>query len=71
METLARKGHLPMKVLVACEYSGTVREAFRKKGHDAISCDIIPTEIDGPHYEGDIFDILYDDWDMMLSLIHI
>ena len=49
-----------MKVLVACEYSGTVREAFRKKGHDAISCDIIPTEIPGPHYEGDIFDILYD-----------
>jgi hypothetical protein len=56
-----------MKVLVACEYSGTVREAFRKRGHDAISCDIIPTEIDGPHYEGDIFDILYDDWDMMIA----
>ena len=56
-----------MKVLVACEYSGTVREAFRKKGHDAISCDIIPTEIDGPHYEGDISDILYDDWDMMIA----
>ena len=56
-----------MKVLIACEHSGTVREAFRKKGHDAISCDIIPTEIDGPHYQGDIFDILYDDWDMMIA----
>tara|TARA_R100001463_G_C3457107_1_gene214402 strand:+ start:121 stop:714 length:594 start_codon:yes stop_codon:yes gene_type:complete len=56
-----------MKVLVACEYSGTVREAFRKRGHNAISCDIIPTEIDGPHYQGNIFDILYEDWDIMIA----
>ena len=56
-----------MRVLIACEYSGTVREAFRKKGHDAMSCDIIPTEIPGHHYEGDIFDVLYEDWDLMIA----
>ncbi len=56
-----------MRVLIACEYSGTVREAFRKRGHDAMSCDIIPTEIPGPHYEGDIFDVLYEDWDLMIA----
>lgn len=48
-----------MNVLVACEYSGTVRDAFIAKGHNAISCDILPTESPGPHYQGDIFDILY------------
>lgn len=56
-----------MKVLVACEYSGTVRDAFIARGHDAISCDILPTEKEGPHYTGDIFDILYDDYDMMIA----
>jgi len=47
-----------MKVLVACEYSGTVRDAFIKMGHDAISCDLLPTDRPGPHYQGDVFDII-------------
>ena len=45
-----------MKVLVACEYSGIVRDAFLAKGHDAMSCDLLPTERPGPHYQGDVFD---------------
>ncbi len=58
-----------MKVLVACEYSGTVRDAFLERGHDAISCDILPTESPGPHYEGDIVDILWgeEQWDLMIA----
>ena len=56
-----------MRILIACEYSGTVRDAFIKKGHEAMSCDILPTEKPGPHYEGDIFDVLFDGWDMMIA----
>lgn len=57
-----------MKVLVACEFSGTVRDAFKARGHDAWSCDLLPTEVAGNHYEGDIRDILYgDDWDLMVA----
>ena len=57
-----------MRVLVACEYSGTVRDAFRAKGHDAWSCDLLPTDADPAwHYEGDIFDIIMDDWDLMIA----
>ena len=56
-----------MKILVACEFSGKVRDAFIAKGHDAMSCDILPTDKPGPHYEGDIFDVLYDDWDMVIA----
>lgn len=56
-----------MKVLIACEFSGVVREAFKSKGHDAWSCDILPTEIEGQHYQGDIFDILDQDWDLMIA----
>lgn len=56
-----------MRVLIACEYSGKVRDAFRKLGHDAISCDLLPTETPGPHYRGDVMDILYDGWDMMIA----
>jgi site-specific DNA-cytosine methylase len=56
-----------MKVLVACEYSATVREAFAAKGHEAVSCDLLPTEIPGPHYEGNVLDILYDKWDLMIA----
>lgn len=56
-----------MKVLVACEFSGTVRDAFIKNGHEAISCDILPTESDGPHYQGDVRDILNDGWDLMIA----
>ena len=57
-----------MKVLVACGYSGTVRDAFRARGHDAMSCDLLPTEGDPRwHYEGDVFDIINDGWDLMIS----
>lgn len=56
-----------MKVLVACEESGVVRDAFIANGHDAVSCDILPTSSPGPHYQGDVRDILYDDWDLMIA----
>ena len=56
-----------MRVLVACEYSGTVRDAFRARGHDAMSCDLLPTDVDGPHYQGDVFDIIDDGWDLMIA----
>lgn len=56
-----------MKVLVACEFSGVVREAFRKRGHEAMSCDLLPTEIPGWHYQGDVLDVLDDDWDLMIA----
>lgn len=56
-----------MKVLIACEYSGTVRDAFIKMGHDAMSCDLLPTDSPGPHYQGDVFDIINDGWDLMIA----
>ena len=56
-----------MKILVACEYSGAVRDAFIANGHDAMSCDLLPTDVDGPHYQGDLFDIASDDWDMIIA----
>ena len=56
-----------MRVLVACEYSGTVRDAFRARGHDAMSCDLLPTDAPGPHYQGDVCDILGDGWDLMIA----
>jgi hypothetical protein len=56
-----------MKVLVACEYSGTVRDAFRAAGHDALSCDLLPTDVPGPHYQGDVTDIINDGWDLMVA----
>lgn len=56
-----------MKVLIACEYSGIVRDAFLAKGHDAISCDLLPTESPGPHYQGDVFDIINNGFDMMIA----
>lgn len=56
-----------MRVLIACEYSGIVRETFKDKGHDVWSCDILPTEIEGQHYQGDIFDILNQNWDLMIA----
>lgn len=56
-----------MKVLVACEYSGRVRDAFIKAGHDAMSCDLLPTDSDGPHYQGDVMDIINDGWDLMIA----
>jgi hypothetical protein len=56
-----------MRVLVACEYSGTVRDAFIALGHEAMSCDLLPTDVEGPHYQGDIFDVLDDGWDLMVA----
>jgi hypothetical protein len=56
-----------MKVLIACEYSGIVRDAFTARGHNAISCDFLPTEKPGKHYQGDVLDILYHDWDMIIA----
>ena len=56
-----------MRVLVACEFSGIVRDAFIKRGHDAVSCDLLPTERPGPHIQGDVLDILDDGWDMMIA----
>ena len=56
-----------LRVLVACEYSGIVREAFKAKGHHALSCDLEPTDIPGEHYQGDVFDIINDGYDMMIA----
>ena len=56
-----------MRVLVACEYSGRVRDAFRKLGHYAISCDLLPTDQPGPHHQGDVRDVLHDGWDLMVA----
>lgn len=56
-----------MRVLVACEFSGIVREAFRSRGHDAVSCDLLPTEIPGPHIVNDVRNVLDDGWDMMIA----
>jgi len=57
-----------MRVLVACEYSGIVRDAFINKGHEAISCDALPTESLGPHYQGDIRDLMWNTkWDLIIA----
>jgi len=56
-----------MKILVACEFSGVVRDAFSSLGHYAMSCDILPTEKNGNHYQGDIRDVLEWDWDLMIA----
>lgn len=56
-----------MKILVACEFSGTVRDAFARLGHDAWSCDILPTEVPGDHIQGDVLKILNDGWDLMIA----
>jgi len=56
-----------MKILIACEYSGRVRDAFIARGHDAMSCDLLPTDAPGPHYQGDVFDIINDGWDLMVA----
>lgn len=57
----------PMRALVACEYSGRVRDALRRRGVDAMSCDLLPTEVQGPHYQGDVRDVLYDGWDLLIA----
>lgn len=56
-----------MRVLVACESSGVVREAFRSRGHDAWSCDLLPTDSPGPHILGDVRQALQDDWDLLIA----
>ena len=56
-----------MRALVACEFSGRIRDELIALGVDAVSCDLLPTEKEGPHYHGDVRDILYDGWDMMVA----
>jgi site-specific DNA-cytosine methylase len=56
-----------MRVLVACEYSGTVRDAFIACGHDAISCDLLPTDRPGPHHVGDMFDLPLAAFDLLIA----
>ena len=56
-----------MRVLVACEFSGIVRDAFAARGHDAWSCDLLPTERPGNHIQGDVLSILGDGWDLMIA----
>lgn len=55
-----------MKVLVGCEYSGTVRDAFIALGHDALSCDLLDTDVPGPHYKGSVFDVIDYPWDIAI-----
>lgn len=62
------RGVLSMRVLVACEFSGVVREAFRTKGHDAWSCDLLPSDDNSEfHYQGDVMEILWREWDLMIA----
>lgn len=56
-----------MRVLIACEFSGVVRDAFIKHGHDAVSCDLLPTDELGPHIQGDVLEMLGDGWDLMIA----
>ena len=57
-----------MKILIACEFSGIVRDAFLERGHDVMSCDLLPSDIPGNHYQGDVRDILYDEhWDLIIA----
>lgn len=55
-----------MRVLIACEYSGRVRDAFIARGHEAMSCDLLPTDAPGPHYHGDVQDVIGDGWDVII-----
>ncbi len=57
----------PLRALIACEESGVVRDAFRKLGHDATSCDILPSRRPGPHIQGDVLEILEDGWDLLIA----
>lgn len=56
-----------MRILVACEFSGIVRDAFIRKGHEAVSCDLLPSERPGPHIVGNVLDHLHEHWDMMIA----
>ena len=57
------------RVLVACEYSGRVRDAFRQRGHDAVSCDLLPCEgdVNAPHIQGDVLEVIREPWDMVIA----
>jgi len=55
-----------MRALIGCEYSGIVRDAFIKRGHDAISCDFLDTDVEGPHYKGNLFDLIDYPWDIAI-----
>jgi len=55
------------RILIACEYSGRVRDAFRALGHDAVSCDLLPSEAPGPHIQGDVTDLLREPWDLVIA----
>ena len=56
-----------MRVLIACEFSGIVRDAFISRGHDAISCDLLPSDRDGPHIMGDVRQVLTEPWDLVIA----
>lgn len=56
-----------MRILIACEYSGRVRDAFLARGHDAVSCDLLPTESPGPHIQGDVSAMLREPWDLVIA----
>lgn len=58
---------MSMRVLVACEFSGVVRDAFRARGHDAVSCDLLPSDRPGPHYQDDVLAFLNDGWDLLIA----
>lgn len=66
-QTARGAGSGALRVLVACEFSGTVRDAFRAAGHIAMSCDLLPSETPGQHYQGDVRDVLADDWDLLIA----
>lgn len=56
-----------MRVLIACEFSGIVRNAFIKRGHEALSCDLLPSELPGPHHQGDVREVLNNGWDLLIA----
>lgn len=56
-----------MRILIACEFSGTVRDAFKERGHDAWSCDLLPTDRPGNHIHGDVREVLTEEWDMIIA----
>lgn len=56
-----------MRVLIACEYSGVVREAFKAQGHEALSCDLLESEIPGNHHKGNVLPLLNDEWDLLIA----
>lgn len=66
---MAIMAEFPVRVLIGCEFSGIVRDAFIARGHEALSCDLEPSEQPGPHYQGDLFDVIDYPWD--LGIFHI